>query len=67
MHSIIIADLIRIFLNTIGLYYIFNDWVGLNNLSSFFLTILVVIFEVYNYVVHYLRFFKNLCNKCKRM
>lgn len=67
MYSILIADLIRILLNIIGLYYIFHDLVGLNNLSAFFLTILVVIFEVYNYVVHYLKFFRNLCNKCRRI
>lgn len=66
MRSILIADLIRIILNIIGLYYIFHDWLGLNSLVSFFLTTLVVISEIHNYVTHYLVFFKNLCDKCRR-
>lgn len=65
MYSILIADLIRVILNIIGLYYIFYDLLNLDNISSFFLTILVVTFEIYNYVIHYLKFFKNLCDKCK--
>lgn len=66
MRSILIVDLIRIILNIIGLYYIFHNWLGINNLASFFLTTLVVISEVCNYVMYYMALFNSLCNKCRR-